>query len=187
MGVISMGGYRPRPARWANHPRMAQTSNNRTKIAALMGSAAAATALLGGLTMWEGQKNVGYLDIAKIPTACSGDTENVVVGKFYSNEECAARLERQALAHLEGVVKCTPQLRGRPYQLQAAGSLAYNIGIGAYCGSTAATRFKARNIAGGCSAILLWDKATINGKLQTVRGLANRREWEYRVCMTGVK
>ncbi|MGE4321759.1 MAG: lysozyme [Sphingobium sp.] len=165
---------------------MTQASSIRTKIAALMGSAAAASALLGGLTLWEGKRNVGYLDIAKVPTACMGDTQNVVVGKYYSDAECEARLERQALTHLEGVLKCTPRLKGRPYQLQAAGSLAYNIGVGAYCGSTAAKRFQAGNWGGGCSALLLWDKARVGGKLQTVQGLANRRQWEYKVCMKGV-
>ena len=71
-------------------------------------------------------------------------------------------------------------------QLAAATSLAYNIGITAYCGSTADKRFDQRNFAGGCAGLKLWDKARVGGKLQTVRGLANRRADEYRLCMTGL-
>jgi lysozyme len=59
--------------------------------------------LLDGLTQWEGKKNVGYFDIVGIPTACMGDTNNVVVGKFYSDTECRARLEQQAIIHISEV------------------------------------------------------------------------------------
>lgn len=180
---------------------MAQTSV-RTKLTALMGSAAAVTALLTGISLHEGKKNVGYLDIAKIPTACYGDTEDVQVGKFYSDAECAQRLERQALAHVDGVVKCVPGLAGRGGVLRATGSMAYNIGVGGFCSSTAGSRFKAGDMLGGCLAIgpyfVVQRKdgssvvtsgfinARVNGKLQPVQGLINRRAYEMDLCIRGV-
>jgi lysozyme len=177
-------------------------SNYRTKLIALLGSAAAATALLTGIGDQEGKKNVGYLDIAKIPTACYGDTNDVKVGKFYSDAECMVRLERQALTHVEGVVQCAPNLKGKGGILRAVGSTAYNVGVGGWCGSTAATRFKAGDLLGGCLAtgpyfvVLRKDgssvvtsgfiNARINGKLQPVQGLINRRTWEMDQCIRGI-
>lgn len=180
---------------------MAQTSY-RTKLIALMGSAAAATALLTGVADHEGKKNVGYYDIARIPTACFGDTENVQVGKFYSDAECQLRLERQALVHVEGVVQCVPGLKGRGGIIRAAGSTAYNIGVGGFCGSTAASRFKVGDWIGGCLALGPYFvvarkdgssvvtsgfiNARIKGKLQAVQGLINRRVWEMDQCIRGI-
>lgn len=177
--------------------------NYRTKLVALMGSAAAATALLSGISLHEGKKNVGYLDIAKIPTACYGDTDDVQVGKFYSDAECAVRLERQALSHVEGVVQCVPGLKGKGGILRATGSTAYNIGIGGFCGSTAAARFRAGDMIGGCLAIgpyfvvVRKDGSSVvtsgfinarvgGGKLQPVPGLINRRTWEMDQCIRGI-
>lgn len=181
---------------------MAQTSY-RTRLVALMGSVAAATALLTGISTHEGKKNVGYLDLAKIPTACYGDTQDVQVGKFYSDAECAARLERQALVHAEGVVQCVPNLKGQGGIIRAVGSTAYNIGIGGFCGSTAAARFKAGDMIGGCLAIgpyfvvVRKDGSSVvtsgfinarvgGGKLQAVQGLINRRVYEMDQCIRGV-
>lgn len=181
---------------------MAQSSY-RTRLIALMGSAAAATALLTGISTHEGKKNVGYVDLAKIPTACYGDTVDVKVGKFYSDAECQTRLERQALVHVEGVVQCLPVLKGKGGVLRAVGSMAYNVGVGAVCNSTAASRFKAGDMLGGCLAIgpyfVVQRKdgssvvtsgfinARVNGgALQPVQGLINRRAYEMDQCVRGI-
>jgi lysozyme len=61
-------------------------------------------------------------------------------------------------------------------------SVAFNIGVPRYCASTAAKRFNAGNYAGGCEA-LTWFKYA-GGKV--VKGLANRRAREYKVCVGGL-
>lgn len=177
-------------------------SNYRTKLTALLGSAAAVTALLSTVSLHEGKENVGYLDIAKIPTACYGDTQDVKVGKFYTDAECQVRLERQALAHVEGVVKCVPGLAGKGGILRATGSMAYNIGVGGFCNSTAGGRFKAGDMLGGCLAVGPYfvvqrkDGSSVvtsgfinarkDGKLQPVQGLINRRTYEMDLCLRGI-
>lgn len=153
----------------------------KSKLIAIVGTATAAL-LTGTIAMWEGKENVGYLDIAKIPTACYGDTENVIVGKFYSDEECEARLYDQARRHVVPVLECTPSLRDKPYLLAAAGSLAYNIGPSAYCSSTVDRRFDAGDPRGACDAILMWNRA--GGRV--VQGLVNRRKWEKDLCLKGL-
>jgi len=71
---------------------------------------------------------------------------------------------------------------GREQQLIASVSLAYNIGTGGFCRSTAARRFNAGNWRGGCDAFLMWNRA--GGRV--VRGLTLRRQRERAICLTGL-
>lgn len=156
-------------------------------LAALVGVMAAA-GLYNAVPREEGTVYVGYLDIAKIPTKCSGDTKDVQVGRKYTVEECRQSLDRQLLAHAKGVMTCTPSLAdvGRDNQRIATVSFAYNVGITAYCRSTAAKLFNARQWKRACAALLPWDKARVNGVLRPVKGLAARRQREYVLCMKGL-
>lgn len=58
-------------------------------------------------------------------------------------------------------------------------SLAFNIGVEAFCGSTAARKANAGDRVGSCKAILLWVYA--GGR--KIQGLVNRRGAEYRLCV----
>lgn len=136
------------------------------------------TPFIGG---WEGKRNDPYKDIAGIQTVCYGETR--VKMRRYSDEECLKMLEKAVKGFAEPVLKATPGLTEHPKALAAATSLAYNIGMTNYNNSSARKRFNEGNLVGGCSAIKLWDKARINGKLQTVKGLQNRRDAEYKLCM----
>lgn len=201
MGLMSAHGHQPIAALRGTQPFMA-TSVSKKSLAVLMGGTAVAAALTADIAQWEGKKNVGYLDIAKIPTACYGDTNNVVVGKLYSDAECMARLDQQAAVHVEGVVRCAPGLAARPQLLRASGSMAYNVGVQGWCDSTAAKRFKAGDWLGGCLAtgpfftVLRNDgsnvvtsgfiNSRIDGKLQRVDGLIFRRTYEMTVCLRGL-
>lgn len=129
-----------------------------------------------------------YLDLASIPTACDGITKGVKMGQVYTEAQCAMMLERELVIHAEGVMKCSPGLRGegRDYQRAAAVSFAYNIGVGGYCGSTAAKRFNAGNYRGGCDAFMAWNKARVGGVLRPVQGLTNRRARERAMCLRGL-
>lgn len=161
--------------------------NKAVGLSAIVGTLAAGI-LYVTIPADEGMVYVGYLDIAKIPTKCAGDTSNVVVGKRYTPEECRASLDRQLIAHAKPVMECVPQLKqaGRDYQRAASVSIAYNIGTTAFCKSTAAKRFRAGDWRGGCNAFLSWDKARVNGVLRPVKGLTLRRQRERALCMTGL-
>lgn len=136
----------------------------------------------------EGTEYRAYRDIAGIWTICNGDTANVRSGMVETPAGCRARLERQLIAHAKPVMACVPQLGqpGRDYQRAAAVSLAYNIGVNAFCKSTAARRFRAGNWRGGCDAFLAWNKARVKGVLRPVRGLTLRRERERETCLRGL-
>ena len=137
---------------------------------------------------WEGKRNEPYRDIAGVMTVCYGETR--VEMRRYSDAECRAMLSN-ALAgtYGEATRRCVPSLEERPFQWAASTSLAYNVGTGAFCNSTAARRFNAGDWKGGCEAFKLWVKA--GGRY--IQGLANRRYAgdsdrvpEYAVCVRGI-
>jgi len=149
----------------------------------------------GGLDETGG--STGYRDAAGIPTKCNGDTHNVVVGKYYTSAECKESLETQLIAHSEGVLNCTPQLKTHFYQLAAAVSFAYNIGVPTYCQSTTAKRFRAGDYKGACKAMNesdtgkpQWVYITVKNPttgvkyLKQLPGLVERRKEERTMCET---
>lgn len=155
----------------------------KTTLAGVVGAAAAAL-LFVTIPEDEGTEYRAYRDIVGVWTICSGDTNDVRPGQVASKAECQERLERQLIRHAEPVMACTPGLRGpgRDYQRAAAVSLAYNVGVGAYCKSTVARRFNAGDYRGGCDALLMWNKA--GGR--PVRGLTLRRQRERQICLRGL-
>lgn len=128
-----------------------------------------------------------YLDMVGVATACDGLTSvngrKVRLGDQFTEAQCAALLERELIVHARGVMACTPGLAltipRRDYARFAAVSLAYNIGVPRYCGSTAARMFNAGRVRQACDAITLWNKA--GGRV--VSGLVKRRAAERDMCM----
>ena len=151
----------------------------------------AAVAALGmaiaGLKPDEGKANVDYLDIARIPTACYGHTgAGVKVGSRRTDAQCEALLTADVQVRLEGVFQCVPGLASRPAIWSASTRMAFNTGVPAFCGSSTARAFNAGQWRAGCDAMLLWDKAVVNGRKVVVPGLAARRQRERAQCLTGI-
>ncbi len=155
-------------------------TNKQRGVAAGLGAALMIATPL--IMKWEGTVYRGYIDPVGIATKCTGDTNDVVVGKPYTKAECERSLADQLAAHSGPVLQCTPLLADHPYQLAAAISLTYNIGTGAYCRSSVARRFNQGDFIRACNNMLAWDKA--QGRV--LRGLTRRRQDERRVCMTGL-
>lgn len=155
--------------------------NSRNKLVALIGAGTLAI-VSPFVTGWESggePRLTAYRDIVGVWTICDGETLGVKPGMVETVEGCEARRYDALLRHAGPVLACTPGLRGRPNQLAAGISLAYNIGTGAYCRSTVARRFNAADWRGACDAFLMWNRA--GGRV--VRGLTNRREAERRLCL----
>lgn len=162
---------------------MPQAPNLKAKgpLAVVFGSATLAAAFLGLIQSEEGYSAKPYRDVAGIWTACYGDTENIDPKRTYTKAECDTRLERQAVRHVKGVLRCTPHLTD--YQLIAAGSLAYNIGEGAYCKSTVARLFNEGKSDAACRGFNAWNKARVRERLTVVKGLQTRRTKESNICL----
>lgn len=146
-------------------------------VAALAAMLAVATPIV---SKWEGKSNDPYLDIVKVKTVCYGETN--VPMRRYTDAECTAMLQKSLGGYGEAVIKRNPNLQYRPFQWAAATSLSYNIGNGAYAGSTVAKRFQAGDFKGACDGFLAWRYA---GGREVV-GLKRRREDERQLCLLGL-
>ena len=151
----------------------------RTKrsLQATVGAGAAAL-LLSYVPKFEGVVLRGYKDPIGIVTACAGHTKTAVLGRPYSPAECTALLDADLVEHAEGVLACTPGLRGQTYRLAAATSFAFNVGVAAYCRSTMARKFNAGDYAGACAEFSRWTYA--GGR--ELPGLVKRRAAERAMC-----
>lgn len=148
------------------------------KIGAIAGAVAISAAGLLAIANFEGKENAPYRDIAGIWTVCYGSTgAHVVPGGTRTDEECLTLLDKDVDRFEAAVNRCTPAPKTQN-QFDAMVSLSFNIGENAYCGSTFARKFNAGDTQGAADAILLWNKARVNGQLVTVRGLTRRREAE---------
>ncbi len=151
--------------------------SGRAKLAGMVGAPAAAL-LLAYVPQFEGVVLRGYKDPIGIVTACAGHTKTAVLGKPYTRAECERLLVDDLAEHLDGVLKCTPNLKGATGPLAAAGSFAYNVGTGAYCGSTMARLFREGKVMEACAQLSRW---TYAGGRQ-LPGLVTRRATERQIC-----
>lgn len=151
-----------------------------TRRGGIVGGAIAAALVLAVplVQRWEGLVTTPHKDLVGTPDGCYGDT--TVERRNYTADECSVLLVSR-LAHdfAPQVIKCVPAIADKPNPLAASISLSYNIGVGAFCKSTAAKRFNAGNWKGGCDAFLLFDRA--GGRV--IPGLKRRREAERSLCL----
>lgn len=138
-------------------------------------------AFVGG---WEGLRTTAYRDIVGVPTICFGETRGVKMGDSRTVEECKVMLGDGLADFAAGVDKCLTRPALVPDKSYAAFvSLAYNIGTGAFCGSSLVRLANAGDNRGACDQILRWNRA--GGKV--VQGLVNRRKAEHEMCLDGLK
>lgn len=142
------------------------------KAGAWLAIALAAVAVYEGLSLTE------YPDIGGVPTICYGETKGVKPGDVATKEQCDEKLSARLVEFNEGISSCVnaelPDTRRAAFL-----SLAYNVGIGAFCNSTVVRKINAGDVYGACDAILMWDKV----KGRVVRGLTVRRQKERELCL----
>lgn len=132
----------------------------------------------------EGLRRVAYSDPIGIPTYCFGETKRpdgkpVQLGDHATTSECeamlATRIERD---FLPGVKACAhgpmPDTRLASYT-----SVAYNIGVEAFCKSSIVRKNNAGDVHGACDAMLLYVYA---GGIKWP-GLVTRRQQERAMCL----
>ncbi len=148
----------------------------------LIGSAAAgAIALVGA---WEGLRLTAYRDIVGVPTVCYGETRGVRLGDRHSKAECDTMLLASLKRHEAGMRRCLRAPDRIPRKSYIAFvSLTYNIGVSAFCRSTAARRLNAGDVRRACEAATWFNKAGA----RRLKGLVNRRAAEHDLCLEGLK
>lgn len=91
-----------------------------------------------------------------------------------------AKHEGAALRAIEGA-----PVELSPLQVGAISSLCFNIGPGAFAGSSVAKAIRAGELQKVPAAIKLWKKGRVKGKLQVMRGLVLRRASEVELWERG--
>lgn len=135
------------------------------------------------IAKYEGTRYTPYKDIGGVLTVCDGHTGRDIRPKtVYTPKECTALLDQDATKAAEGILAVSPALAKRPYQLAAAISFTYNVGVTAYAKSSVRRDFDAGRLKSGCTDLL---KYTYAGG-QFSQGLLNRRKEEYAICMKGL-
>ena len=120
---------------------------------------------------------VGIWTIGYGTTAAAGVGLNPVKGMRITEVQAAMYLERaieKFWRDIEGSIKQPINESEKAAFL----SLAYNIGTGAFKGSTALRKFNAGDKSGAADAILSWNKGTVKGKKVVLQGLVTRRQKE---------
>jgi len=140
---------------------------------------------------WEGFKAKAYLCPAGVWTIGYGTTSRASIGIEVSQGMTISEKEAERLLRI-GLEKFASQIRPmikRPIndnQFGAFLSLAYNIGPGSFGKSSALRHFNNGDNASATQAMRAWNKARVNGKLQVLQGLVNRREDEIKLFNTPV-
>lgn len=148
----------------------------KTKVGA--GVLAAAVSLV---TLWEGRSLVAYRDPIGIPTICEGYTHGVKLGDVATPEQCD-KLTAQEVGKALGVVdRSVSKPLPDPVRVSLA-SFVYNVGQGAYQGSTLLRKLRAGDIRGACNELTRWVYA--GGR--KLRGLERRRQAERQICLSAL-
>lgn len=163
-------------------------------------------ALLAFLGVWEG--NAEYTVYADklaggLPTVCKGLTKHItrtpiVVGEEWSSAKCEKE-ERAAVTRVQTrLLRCFDPFPPPQSVFDMATSHAWNLGVGATCGSAAMKAWNRQEWQLGCRRLAFSDdgrrawsyvktgKKLSNGKPEHkfVQGLANRRSAEYAACVS---
>ena len=130
------------------------------------------------LKRFEGLELESYPDIAGIWTIGYGHTGSEVAADQKLTEQEAIDLLRKDLVPREKAINDLVRVPLNQYQFDALVSFVYNIGIGAFKRSTAMRLLNKGDYEDAAAAMLMFDKATVNGVFGPVTGLTNRRKAE---------
>ncbi|MBR1173904.1 lysozyme [Bradyrhizobium sp. KB893862 SZCCT0404] len=117
-----------------------------------------------------------------IPTVCYGETEGVRLGDTYTKQQCQFMLANKLPRYLNEIDRCIKvpvSDRTRAAYL----SFAYNVGSGAFCGSTSLKLLNRGQDEASCRALAPYNRSA--GQFR--QGLANRRSKEIAMCLEGLK
>ncbi|MCU0535732.1 MAG: glycoside hydrolase family protein [Hydrococcus sp. Prado102] len=131
---------------------------------------------------WEGFRANAYLDPVGIPTIGYGtirypNKQKVQMGDIISEQEAEDLMKLECDEFAE-VVNRTVTASLNQNQFDALVCFCYNVGAGAFQGSTLLKNLNAGDFTGAAEQFLVWNKGTVNGVKKVIDGLTNRRRYE---------
>jgi lysozyme len=149
------------------------------KARIVIGALTLSASALVGIAVHEGYRGEAYIPVkGDVPTIGFGTTAGVKPGDRIEPVQALVR-KLQDVQRFEGALKQCVRVPLHQYEYDAFMSLAYNIGPGAFCGSTLVRRLNAGDYTGACNEILRWDRF----RGEPLRGLTLRRQAENRQCL----
>jgi lysozyme len=149
------------------------------KARIVIGALTLSASALVGIAVHEGYRGEAYRPVpGDVPTIGFGTTAGVKPGDRIEPVQALVR-KLQDVQRFEGALKQCVRVPLHQHEYDAFLSLAYNIGPGAFCGSTLVRRLNAGDYAGACAEILRWDRF----RGEPLRGLTLRRQAENRQCL----
>lgn len=156
--------------------------NPRSKVAALALSAAA----LVGIVAHEGYRGEAYIPVpGDRPTIGFGSANGVKMGDK-TNPVAALERALSDINKFEGAIKRCVKVPLHQYEYDTFVSMVYNVGSGAFCGSTLVEKLNVGDYSGACEEILKWrffQKKDCALPENRCSGLWHRRQAEYKQCM----
>lgn len=131
---------------------------------------------------WEGCKLQAYLDVVGVPTIGFGSIayangKPVQLGDQITQEQADALLLRECEKKCQ-TISTLISVGVSQNEFDALSSLVYNIGEGAFAGSTLLRKLNAGDHPGAAEQFLVWNKGTVDGVKVEIEGLTNRRHDE---------
>lgn len=167
----------------------------RKTLAAILGSAATAAALITFTGGNEGKENMPYKDPGGVWTVCHGQTG--VSMRYYTDAECDGMFADSLVGFAGKVRDMTSGFDTLPDHVKVSTiDFAYNVGLGNYQSSTLRQMLVAKQLPQACEQFLRWRLMKLNGKnidcsepqyAKTCGGLWTRRRAEFDMCMGRTK
>lgn len=155
---------------------MALLDTNPKRAAWIVGAVLAIAAPL--VQHFEGTLYKTYRDPIGIKTACTGHVDaTLYLGQTFTPEQCSEMLSADLSTAAHGVQDCI-HVETNVNELAAYTSFAFNVGVDAFCDSTAARKLNAGDHRGACAELTRWAQA--GGR--TLPGLVRRRAAERTLC-----
>jgi len=149
------------------------------KARIVIGALTLSASALVGIAVHEGYRGEAYIPVkGDVPTIGFGTTDGVKPGDTIEPVQALVR-KLADVQRFEGALKQCVRVPLHQHEYDAFLSLAFNIGPGAFCGSTLVRRLNAGDYAGACAEILRWDRF----RGEPLRGLTLRRQAENRQCL----
>ena len=159
---------------------------NRAIVARIAGAGLVATALF--TSGFEGVSNKVYVDPVGHVAVCAGhdsiglDGKPLKLGQSYSDDVCSYLLGKDTKA-ADDAVDATVRVPISAGERLAYDDFVFNLGRGAFAGSTIVKKLNAGDHPGACKELLRWVYGKVNGKSVILPGLMKRRNAEYVACM----